>query len=88
MAPPAADSSWSRSQASCTIRVGSGGASCRPPASSSKSPPSSRDWDLTGPAGTTSANGKKTNTPEFLLKLYRILQQEPPEIISWDNGEC
>lgn len=38
-------------------------------------------------AATGTGTGKKSNTPEFLLKLYRILQQEDSDIISWDNGE-
>lgn len=36
----------------------------------------------------SSGSGKKTQTPEFLVKLHRILQNEDRDIILWDNGAC
>ncbi len=35
-----------------------------------------------GPGG----SGKKSQTPEFLVKLHRILLNEDTTIIHWDNG--
>lgn len=29
---------------------------------------------------------KKSKKPEFLVKLYRMLQCEDPQVISWENG--
>jgi len=31
---------------------------------------------------------KKSKKPEFLVKLYRMLQCEDPAVICWDNGTC
>lgn len=44
---------------------------------------SDSEWD----SSNLGALSKKTCTPEFLLKLYRILQQEDGNIICWDNGK-
>lgn len=30
---------------------------------------------------------KKSKKPEFLVKLYKMLQHEDPTVICWDNGE-
>jgi hypothetical protein len=35
----------------------------------------------------SSTTSKKGQTPEFLVKLHRILLNEDKDIIYWDNGE-
>ena len=35
----------------------------------------------------SSSTSKKSQTPEFLVKLHRILLNEDKDIIYWDNGE-
>lgn len=40
------------------------------------------------PSSPLANSNKKSKKPEFLVKLYRMLQCEDPTVICWDNGEC
>jgi hypothetical protein len=39
------------------------------------------------PSSPLANSNKKSKKPEFLVKLYRMLQCEDPTVICWDNGE-